>query len=77
MAASSVADIPGDWIYAAGRSFKYFKDPKSFADASAICRSLGGFLAFDDHPEVNALLSKSGILTSTIFQSTDLAELYT
>ena len=60
--------IPGanGWINAAGRFFKYFSDKKSFADASTFCGSLGGSLAFDDHPEVNALLAESGILISNI-----------
>ena len=64
-AALSVAEFPvaiaDDWIHAAGRSFKYFKDPKSFADASATCASVGGVLAVDDHVEVNKLLAKSGV----------------
>ena len=47
------------WAAVGGRYFKFFDTPKSFADARAHCKGLGGVVAYDDVPEVNKHIAKS------------------
>ena len=47
------------WVPIAGRYFKFFDTPMSFADARATCNGLGGIVAYDDHPAVNQHIAKS------------------
>jgi len=58
---AATASAGDGWVNVGGRFLKWYKDPKTFAQANAICAGQGGLIVYDDHPTISSYLAKTRV----------------